>query len=161
MEHITAEHIRQAIDYNQLTGVLTRKTGPKAGLPTGTLSKDGYLIVRILGTNVYAHRIAWLHLHGRWPVQFIDHIDGNKTNNCISNLRECSTSQNAQNKKRHSNNTTGFIGVCKTKTGFLAQLTVKGKKRFVAYCSTAEEAFEKYTEAKKRLHLFQPEIRAS
>jgi hypothetical protein len=159
MSDLTAEHLRVHLDYDEQSGTLTRKTGPRAGHVTGTIAKDGYKIVRVLGANYYAHRLAWLHVHGEWPTEHLDHIDGNRANNSLENLRECSVAQNAQNRKVHANNKTGLIGVTERDGRFIAQLAVKGKPRFVAYAGSAEEAHRLYVAAKRSLHTFQPSVR--
>jgi HNH endonuclease len=159
MDKLTPEYLRSVIDYDPQTGIVTRKTGPCAGRVTGTVAKDGYKIVRLLGSNYYAHRLAWLHVHGSWPVMHIDHIDGDRGNNALANLRECSVSQNAQNRKAHANNKTGFLGVTERNGRFIAQLAVKGSPRFIAYADSAEEAHAIYVAAKRANHTFQPSVR--
>ena len=72
----------------------------------------GYLIIKLDGTLYRAHRIVYALVHGDCPNNFeIDHINGDKLNNKISNLRLASRNQNMKNIKIYKNNTSGFIGV--------------------------------------------------
>lgn len=73
---------------------------------------SGYLDGYILGKKFMAHRIAWKIVYGFDPNEFIDHINGNKTDNRIINLRDVSKSVNSRNAKMPSNNKSGHIGVC-------------------------------------------------
>jgi hypothetical protein len=164
MMNITAEYLRSIMDYDPLSGDLIRKSGPRAGHVSGSVAKDGYKIIQIrLGRKVsfYAHRLAWLHVHGEWPSDQIDHIDGDRANNALANLRECSAAQNAQNRTAYRTNKTGLLGVSPSGCGFVAQLAVKGKLRVRGFAKTPEEAHAIYLEAKRKYHAFQPIVRAA
>jgi hypothetical protein len=85
-----------------------------AGSLAGNLNKHPrkeYLIVSVGGHFYLAHRLIWLYVHGAWPSANLDHRNGVKTDNRISNLRECTVSENAMNTKRSTNNKSGFKGV--------------------------------------------------
>jgi hypothetical protein len=71
----------------------------------------GYLHGYIAGRAYFAHIVVWAFANGRWPTGEIDHIDGNKTNNRIENLRECSTSENQRNQAIKKSNNSGVTGV--------------------------------------------------
>ncbi|SAZ36591.1 AP2 domain [Enterobacter kobei] len=93
--------IRDLIDYNAETGVLTAKvnfSGRQAGSVIGSQTWQGYYAFSLFGKKCFAHRLAWLLHYGEWPSQPIDHINGIKTDNSIRNLRLCSLSQNQFNK---------------------------------------------------------------
>jgi hypothetical protein len=79
------------IAYDPTTGVFTY-----AGIPHGTVNRSGYVVMRGDSKVLYGHRIAWFKTYGVWPVM-IDHINGNRTDNCIANLREVTAAQNIQN----------------------------------------------------------------
>ena len=89
---LTAERLREVMSYDPETGVLTwrKKTGRKGrvvvGRAAGNYDPDGYICVRIDRKNYKAHRLAWLYVYGTWPDNRIDHIDGIKDNNAITNL---------------------------------------------------------------------------
>lgn len=85
-----------------------------AGKVAGTKKRGdyGYTVLKINGVAYLAHRVIWALWHGSFSQQDIDHIDGNPSNNHISNLRECSEDfHNQRNRKRNSNNTSGQMGV--------------------------------------------------
>jgi hypothetical protein len=122
------------------------------GLTAGDVHERGVRRIGIDGVRYKAHRLAWLHFYGDWPSKVLDHIDGDPSNNAISNLRECSMSQNIANAKRRVDNTSGFKGVYFSnyhkhrRKPWRARLTVKGKKIVTCGYPTAEEAHERYKE---------------
>jgi hypothetical protein len=89
---------------------------------------------------------------GQDPVnKLIDHIDGNPYNNRFNNLRLATRHQNGCNQKKHSNNTSGFKGVCwhKVIKKWQAYITVEGQRVGLGYFGTKEEAYAVYCEAAK------------
>lgn len=102
LDDLSFEFVANRLGYDPETGVLTWKVhlrggSAKVGNVAGKTSVDGYRIIKINQRQYPAHRLAWLLTTGRWPVADIDHIDGNKSNNRLSNLREASRSQNNWN----------------------------------------------------------------
>jgi hypothetical protein len=90
---------------------------------------------------------------GEWPAGEVDHIDGDRTNNKWSNLRDVPRLENAQNKRRaNANNRTGLLGVSPDKKRFRAVITANGKRKTVGAFSSAEEAHDAYLAEKRRLH---------
>ena len=71
----------------------------------------GYVLIGIANKNRKAHSLAWLYVHGEWPENEIDHIDGNGLNNRIDNLREVTTGENKRNKRLQKNNTSKCVGI--------------------------------------------------
>lgn len=69
-----------------------------AGDLAGCKDKDGYIAVKIKNRKCRAHRVVWLLVTGAWPKGFIDHINGNRSDNRFENLRECTGSQNQGNR---------------------------------------------------------------
>lgn len=65
-----------------------RKDRPALVEPAGTLGEDGYIHIEIDGQDYYAQDLAWLWVYGVFPTRRIEHIDGDKVNNRIANLRE-------------------------------------------------------------------------
>lgn len=112
---ITTEELKRMISYDESTGIfrwIEKRRGRNYGGVAGSIHKTlGYLQVRISYKLYYGHRLAWQYVHGYEPTERIDHIDGNPSNNMLSNLRMCSQSQNMGNSRKRSNNTSGFKGV--------------------------------------------------
>ena len=100
----------------------------KAEQNAGYITKHNYHRVCILGKQYYTHRLVFLMHHGYLP-KFIDHIDGNKLNNKIENLREVSHFQNMANVKKKKNNTSGCKCVCfdKSRNKWFVRVTVNKK----------------------------------
>lgn len=104
------------------------------GAPAGTLKKSGYVDVKIKGRLHKAHRLAWLWSHGYLPEGEIDHINGDKSDNRIANLREVSRQCNSTNKHKYRSNTSGVTGVYKRRPGvWAAQIRVEGKCIHLGY----------------------------
>ena len=98
---LTAERLRELLNYDPDTGEFRRCTS-RGGAAAGTLAgcpggPGSYRIIRVDRVIFLAHRLAWLHSYGVWPTKDIDHIDGDKTNNRIANLREATRAQNVMN----------------------------------------------------------------
>jgi hypothetical protein len=83
----------------------------KAGSTVGGVNSKGYVHVMINGVLFKAHRVIWLLVYKVWPTDQIDHINGNKRNNTIVNLREVSRQENQRNAKLRRDNASGVVGV--------------------------------------------------
>lgn len=143
----TRESLMHFIQYNPDTGEFIK---PDAHVKHfGKKSKARYVVIDIDGKNYYAHRLAWLYVHGVWPKGRLDHRDGNKRNNRILNLRPASGSQNAMNRSIQANNTSGFRGVHQRsgERKFRAQIQVEGRKIRLGTHHTADEAAHAYNKA--------------
>jgi hypothetical protein len=105
------------------------------------LDKDGYRRGKIHRRGYLAHRIIWAIVYGEWPDQ-IDHIDGDKVNNRINNLRSVSHAENGKNQKRRNTNTSGVMGVVWSKPSekWVAQIKVAGRYRYLGMFQNLEEA---------------------
>lgn len=93
----TPKRLRELFQYDSATGILTRRIGKRAGRITGT-SKKGYLSVYADRVSYQAHLIVWAMIHDKWPEKYIDHVNRDKSDNRIENLREASHSENCQNR---------------------------------------------------------------
>lgn len=153
---LTAERLREVLDYDPETGVFLWKVPPRnqrVGQVTGTRKSDGYIRMRIDGRFYYAHRLAWLWMTGSWPANKIDHKSGMPSDNRLSNLREVSHAENLQNQRAaRADNNTGLLGVCPSRGKFMAQIIVLGKNHFLGRFSTAELAYAAYLNAKRKMH---------
>ena len=156
-EIVSADYLRGILAYNADTGVFTRlisaSSNAKAGDVAGSKNSEGYLVIRVLGRLHKAHRLAWVHANGTWPVGQIDHIDGIRDNNALANLRDVSHSVNAQNVRRATSNSThGFMGATRSGKRWTAQIRVDGKSCHIGSYDTAEEASAAYVKAKRLMH---------
>ena len=152
---LTAEYLRSILNYDPETGIFTRKVrtssrakvGDVAGSPRG----DGYLLIMVCSRKYLAHRLAWLYMYGEWPKDQIDHINRNRSDNRIANLREVTNKQNLQNAGKYSHNTSGHPGVYWHKQGpkWRAQITHNYKDIHLGYFTTLEEALSARKAAEK------------
>lgn len=156
----TAEMIRRHLSYDPSTGIFTRRIGNrqwKVDQVSGCLEPDGYIRITIGQMANRAHRLAWLYTYGEFPKGDIDHINGNRSDNRISNLREVTRAANCQN-RRVSKKGTGFLGVSKTLSGkkFKARIskTIDGKlvNFYLGYFDTPQEAYAAYLAKKRQIH---------
>ena len=125
-----------------------KKRGVIKGSIAGTLDTNGYRKIMINYKFIGVHRLVYLYHHGYLPA-YIDHIDGNKLNNKISNLRECTSSQNGQNKKRPKNNTSGYKGVSWhiRQKKYTASIQINGKLKYLGSFAKAIDAYNAYKKA--------------
>jgi hypothetical protein len=108
---IDQDYVLSAFDYQD--GQLIRKIGRinEVGSIAGCVHKGtGYVHIKIKAKAFKAHRLIFLYHYGYFP-EFVDHIDGNKQNNRIENLREASKQENCQNQKVRWTNSSGVKGV--------------------------------------------------
>lgn len=112
---ITAEELRELLDYDEATGVFTWRRsmrGPvKQGDAAGRLKPNGYLSIKIKQRDYFAHRLAFLYMAGRFPNSEVDHKNGDRSDNRWSNLREATVSQNRGNSRMNRRNQAGLKGV--------------------------------------------------
>ena len=152
--------VRELFDYEPETGILRwRRKGCKSaviGEPAGYPHSAGYL--QIYFTGYYpqvVHRVIWAIVHGEWPAAEIDHRNGIRSDNRISNLRLASTAENAQNVKRaRPFNKTGLLGVTLARDRFVTTIVSNKKRIYLGIFATAAEAHAAYIHAKRSLHPF-------
>lgn len=132
----TVGYLEKLIEYNPETGIFTRLGFSKdnermkklIGKPTGNQSCNGYISVSIDSKRYLAHALAWYMYYGYYPDFHIDHYDGDKSNNAISNLRPSSPSENQKNRGKNKNNSSGSNGVYAQPNGrWRARVRVNGK----------------------------------
>ena len=124
--------------------------GNKAGT-----NRYGYIVITINGFKHRAHRLAWLFSHGRWPQGVIDHINGNRSDNRIANLRDVTVAVNTQNQKRANRDSkTGVLGATKHQlcNKYCAQITIDNKRIYLGLFATPELAHQAYLDAKRKYH---------
>jgi len=132
-----------ACDFNtgELTWKVSRKKASK-GSVAGCPNKAGYLKTFIDGKSYYNHRLVYLLYHGYFPENFVDHINRNKSDNRVSNLREVSRSCNLRNTGNPKNNTSGVKGVyfLKKENKWAAKIPLNKKMRSLGIYKSKEEA---------------------
>jgi hypothetical protein len=155
---LTTERLREVLNYNSETGVFTNifnRRRAKAGDIAGQRHGEGYWVISIDNKKHLAHRLAWLYAHGEWP-EYIDHIDHNRMNNRLSNLRSVSMSVNQQNVvcAKANNISCGFLGVyfCRQTLKWGTQIRVCGKRKHLGKFDTPELAHAAYIAAKRQFH---------
>ena len=158
--------LQELFNYDEKSGILTWKkarTGTiKAGDTAGTVhvaNGNKYLVVYLSidgkSSHYVVHRIAWLYVTGEDPGDFvIDHIDGDSLNNCFSNLRKATHSQNICNSKLRKDNVAGLKGVCfrSQRNNYQASIKKNGKKIYLGTFDTPELAHMAYCKAAAELH---------
>lgn len=150
---LTFDRLRELLFYDGETGTFlwrnTRSGVPDISVPAGGINKRGYVLIRVYGERYRAHRLAWLYCYGRWPIDVIDHRDGNPANNRIENLREASQSQNQGNRRRPSSNTSGYKGVYwhAHAQKWAAQIRNSGHKRHLGFFVDPADAHNAYLQA--------------
>lgn len=160
---LTAARLREMLNYDPETGVFTsaklstyrsggRSIGDVAG---GPAPSHGYWRISVDGRQHYAHRLVWLYVHGKWPDGEVDHIDGDRTNNRLANLRDVSPTFNRWNRRVACKNNPygkGVMGVtlCKKSGSWVAQIKepITGYRRLGCF-KTMEEAQAAYQVAKR------------
>lgn len=154
------DRIREVIGYDACSGKFvwikrpSCRSAVREGDSAGTVSKSGYVVIRIGRRAYQAHRLAWALHYGIVPMQIIDHINGVKADNRISNLRIVSISENLQNQyKAGARNSTGFLGVSVFKNKYVATINVQGKNKYLGQFDKAEDAAAAYQEAKRVFHI--------
>lgn len=155
---LTAERLRELFIYTLDTGMFVNRINrsPRAmtGMVAGSLTKDGYLVIRIDRAIYKAHRLAWLYVHGVWPSNLLDHKNRIKVDNRIDNLRLADKTLNGQNKvEAQANNKLGRLGVTLHFDGhYRATIQHENKQRHIGLFDTPEEASAAYEKAKTELH---------
>lgn len=111
-EQSLIDYIHKNFIYNE-DGTFTRLDRKNSN---GSYDKDGYLIIKIKGKQYKAHRLVYAYHNNKFPKNMIDHINRNRTDNRIENLRDVTADINNNNANRQSNKDTGVVGVHLDKT---------------------------------------------
>jgi hypothetical protein len=153
------ELLRELLDYFPETGKLLWKkplsNRVQPGKEAGACDGQGYRVLMVRGYITRVHRAIWAHYYGAWPTGFIDHVNGNRADNRISNLRDVSNAENLQNNYQpQANSTTNLRGVWldKRRGLFVAELSANRRRHRLGYFKTAEEAHQAYLGAKLLYH---------
>lgn len=159
---LTAERVREVLNYDPETGVFTwiknttlrNLIGKTAGCKD-LRSGHKRIIIRIDSELHMAHRLAWLYMTDEWPPSLVDHINGNGLDNRWANLRLASVAQNMANSKARVDNKSGIKGVQQQKnksSTWMARITVNRKNIYIGTYATKQEAHQAYLAAAKKYH---------
>jgi hypothetical protein len=154
---LTAKRCREVFYYDGHRGVLILRIRTSVSTPAGTVVGNGhdrgYLRTRLDGVTYRVHRLVWLWVYGEWPTGEIDHINGIRNDNRITNLRSVTRNVNNQNLKKaqRNNRSSGLLGAYKKKNRWQAQIMINGVGTTLGTFDTPEEAHAAYLQA-KRLH---------
>lgn len=159
-DKVTVERLREVLNYDPASGIFTWRistcTRPLAGRVAGRIVAKGYISIGIDSVHYFAHRLAWLYVHGEWPNGLIDHINGKEADNRIANLRVVDDRTNKENQHKASihNKSTGLLGVSFHKAGgkYTAQIHHNRRKIHLGSFNDPNTAHMAYLEAKRRIH---------
>lgn len=155
---VAIDVLKEWLSYDPDSGILRwnkrRARCVWVGDPAGSLTSFGYLRVSIDGRRYACHRIAWAMTYGCWPQGDLDHINGNRSDNRIVNLRQATRAQNCQNRKRCSLNTSGVKGVSwwTRQKKWRAHIRANGRPHLLGAYSCFGRAIKAYREAARELH---------
>lgn len=155
---LTADRLREELSYDAETGLFTRlKTefGKRAGQLAGTRTSHGYVQIKVAGYLTYAHRLAWLYVYGTLPSGEVDHINGDRSDNRLCNLRDVTTQTNAENRRSPGrNNKSGFLGVSwdAQRGKWKAGIVINGRWKHIGFDEDPAVAHEMYVSAKRQHH---------
>jgi hypothetical protein len=153
------EYLCKYVQYSPEDGQLRWKEKPphvcvEVGSILGSFDKDGYRRTGVMKKAYRNSRLVWFMHHKEWPKNYVDHINGVKTDDRIENLREATPQENAMNRPKQSTNSTGYKGVTfhKRDKKYQATIEMSGKVKFLGYFNSALEAHQAY--CKKAEELF-------
>lgn len=149
---LTADHLRSILDYDPETGRFiwlvraSAKVWP--GQVAGSCNPRGYRRISFEKTTYLAHRLAWLYVHGKWPKGLMDHINGDRDDNRLVNLRVVNAKQNCWNRCARKNSRSGLKGAYyHSKNLWFSSVETEGKVKLLGYFRTPEAAHAAYTAA--------------
>lgn len=156
---ITQEELKKLMRYDPDTGNLVwivRRSRTAVGTIAGTPGTDGYIYIVIDRKHYVAHRLIWLYVTGNWPKEELDHINNQRADNRIENLREATRSQNKVNAAVRLRSKSQIKGVYfdarRPKKPWQAYITKEGKRQTIGFFATKEEAAD--ARNKKAFELF-------
>lgn len=147
---LSATEARRLLSYDPETGHLTwrlSRGGVKAGTRAGWSTPAGYIMVTVGGVDYFAHRVAWLIVHGEWPLGELDHISGVKSENWLANLRDVPKYINGHNRGLNRNNVSGLRGVSLQRGRWCASIQINKRRMHLGAFPTKEEAGTAYRAA--------------
>lgn len=160
-ELITQQRLKSLLSYDKETGgfvwIGSKNRKVKNGSLAGSIDSSGHSQIKVEKRSYSAHRLAWLYVYGEWPKMQIDHINGNRTDNRIANLRDVSASINSQNKRNatSSNKSSGLLGTHWHRAANKWAATIKtcGITKHIGLFESKEDAHKAYLHVKRIDHI--------
>lgn len=159
MSELNLDRLRSVLDYSPSLGLFKWRVArgrSAAGSVAGYTNQHGYVCIGVDGAVYAAHRLAWFFTHGSWPEKQIDHINGDRSDNRIANLRVVDRCGNSQNRRAaHRDSSHGFLGASWNvqHKRWQAKIVAQKIRHHLGYFDTAESAHAAYMQAKQRLHI--------
>ncbi len=157
---LTQARLKALLHYDPETGVFVnrveRNGRAKKGAVAGARTQDGYICIQVEKQKHQAHRLAWLYVYGAWPQNEIDHLNRDRADNRIDNLRDVSRLVNSHNIGAHKGSISGQKGVAwhSRNRKWQVQMRVNGVHHYIGQFKDLHEAVNARLEAEKRLHRF-------
>ena len=154
---LNQEELKRILNYNDTTGVFTWKISPKYDVKIGDVAgnyHNGYYRVTIKRKKYLTHRLAWLYVYGEFPKGDLDHIDNDRGNSRINNLRIADRVTNGYNRKKPINNKSGIKGVhwSKIDKKWIVKIGVNKQKLYIGLFEDLELAELVAQEARAKYH---------
>lgn len=152
---ISQDYLKSILSYDELTGdfawLVCKGRGVKVGMIAGRKGNDGYVGIGMDGKKYPAHILAWVYSYGSIPDGQIDHINHNRSDNRLDNLRDVTRKENQRNRTLNKNNTSGFCGITKTTKSerWQVQVGINGKSVYVGCFKSKDEAVKARDKAYK------------
>ena len=149
---LPCEKVKELFDYKD-GELFWKKPGPnkRTDRPAGAVNRDGYRRIKYMYRLYAVHRLVWAY-HGNEPVAFIDHINGDVSDNRIENLRGATHSQNCMNRRVRFDSKSGVKGVTRKKGKWHACVTLDSKVYSGGYFDCKEDAIAAVDKLRKELH---------
>jgi len=154
---LSQNELKSIFEYDPFTGTLRwkeKRSNIVQNSMAGCIHGSGYKVVTIKSKTYKLHRIIWIMLFGEIPKGFyLDHINGNKIDNRLENLRLATNNQNQQNRPAPKNSSSGYRGVTwhKVANKWMARICHEKKRMTIGFFDTAEDAYEAYKQEAKKL----------
>lgn len=161
---LTQELLKERLTYDPSTGIFRARVKRKqlnVGDVAGSWTSKGYWRIKIDDQEYSAHRLAWMYMYGEFPPKHLDHINQDRADNRIDNLREANYCENGQNRRLGRNSTSGYLGVTYSKQSdkWQASICIHKRHKYLGQFATPEQAAAAYAAAKQIYHPFEPTVK--
>ncbi|NDC49514.1 MAG: HNH endonuclease [Micrococcales bacterium] len=154
----TQEYLKAIFEYNPVDGVVRWnicRSNMVKGARAGCINKSGYIVVTVDSKTYRLTRLIWIYMFGHIPDDFhVDHINGNKIDNRLCNLRLVTNKQNQENRPAPRNTSSGYRGVTwhKACSKWMARICHHGKRETIGFFETADDAYSAYKQRASELY---------